>query len=277
MNGLKEAIAKYKTSREFDPVILRDLLVGMAMDLVKKRVAEIEVQLLAGVDTKVQDSINFALTTMLDEKLHGEKGDTPTEEQLLALIQPLIPEPIPGNNGHTPTTTELLSLIKPLIKIPTPKDGHTPTQFELTTLIKPLIPPAKDGSPDTPKQIANKLNTTTDSVNVSVIRGLEKRFDSILASIRSLSSRDRRTTPQHGGGDSVQYIDLSAQLNDVLKTFTIPAHRKIVQVSADSAPFNAFRPTIDFTHTRTSITFTSQIDETITLATGHSLVVTYTR
>lgn len=91
----------------------------------------------------------------------GEDGHTPTDEELLELIIPLIPEPIPG---ETPTEEEILSLVKPLI--PKPKDGKTPTKKELVALIKPLIPkPIKgkdgsdgqDGSPDTPKQIKEKL------------------------------------------------------------------------------------------------------------------------
>ena len=42
------------------------------------------------------------------------------------------------------------------------KDGNSPTKTELKTLIKPLIPdsiPGQDGSPDTPIEIVEKINT----------------------------------------------------------------------------------------------------------------------
>jgi hypothetical protein len=121
------------------------------------------------------------------ESLKGEKGDTPTDEELLALIRPLIPEPIKGDDGHTPTDDELLALIKPLIV--KPKDGKTPTKAELRELIKPLIPapkngkdgmPGRDGvdgkdsSPDTPNQIVKKLESLEGDMRLdaSAIRNL---------------------------------------------------------------------------------------------------------
>lgn len=89
----------------------------------------------------------------------------------------------PGKDGSTPTMKELMALIEPLI--PPPVKGDAPTREELVSLIVPLIPPAvkgdpgKDGSPDTGPQIAEKLNTTEDSVNLSVIRGLRAALDNL--------------------------------------------------------------------------------------------------
>ena len=82
-------------------------------------------------------------------------GHTPTEEELLALIEPLvsderllglieplIPPPIVGDDGLTPTKAELIALIKPLIKqlIPKVKDSDTPTDEKLQQLIRAMIP-----------------------------------------------------------------------------------------------------------------------------------------
>ena len=33
------------------------------------------------------------------ESIKGDKGETPTKEELVSLINPLIPEPIPGEKG----------------------------------------------------------------------------------------------------------------------------------------------------------------------------------
>src|SRR3990167_8175917 len=61
----------------------------------------------------------------------------------------------------------------------------------------------KDGSLDTPEQISNKLNTLEEKIEQKVIKGLDKRFASLQHSIKA--------TKGGGGGDSVKYIDLSAQ------------------------------------------------------------------
>lgn len=123
----------------------------------------------------------------------GDKGDTPTDEELIALIKPLIPEPIKGEDGldgidgETPTEEELLDLIKPLI--PQVKDGETPSDERLLSLIRPLIPIVKNGvdgkdgkdgidgdngSPDTPKEIVNKLSTLkgNDRLDASAIKNI---------------------------------------------------------------------------------------------------------
>lgn len=80
----------------------------------------------------------------------GEKGDSPTDEALIALIKPLIPDPIQGEKGEAPTKEDLLNLILPLIPKPKDgkngKDGHTPTKAELTDLILTLIPEPKTGA-----------------------------------------------------------------------------------------------------------------------------------
>jgi hypothetical protein len=123
----------------------------------------------------------------------GDKGDTPTDEQLIALIKPLIPEPIvpengnDGEDGETPTEEELLALIRPLI--PQVKDGITPSDERLLSLIRPLIPIVKDGingkdgidgidgdngSPDTPKEIVTKLSSlkNNERLDASAIKNI---------------------------------------------------------------------------------------------------------
>lgn len=53
--------------------------------------------------------------------------------------------------------------------------------------------PGKDGSPDTPQQIADKLNTTEESVSFKVIKGLENKLN-------NLSSRISKVRARGGGG-----------------------------------------------------------------------------
>lgn len=126
--------------------------------------------------------------------IDGINGHTPTDAELTAIILPLIPKP---KEGKTPTAKELLALIKPLI--PVVKDGETPSDARLIKLIRGLMPvlrqpedgkPGKDGSPDKPEEIANKLNTTSESINQGVIKGLPASFKRLEKAIRE----------KHGGG-----------------------------------------------------------------------------
>lgn len=128
----------------------------------------------------------------------GEKGDSPTEEELLALIRPLIP-PAP-KDGHTPTDSELLALIKPLIRDPIPgrpgRDG-----------IDGKGKDGKDGTEIEPEVIAEKLNTLKGAVDLSVIRGavtktdLEKYQGKILDGMAKMDDRVKAIDQRwHGAG-----------------------------------------------------------------------------
>lgn len=127
----------------------------------------------------------------------------------------------------------------------------------------------KDGNEVRPLEIANKLNTLTEQVDMSVIKGLPNYLKKL-----SAFTKEKPKVQQGGGGNVVQYYDISASLDGVTKTFTVPTHRKIIQVVSSSAPF-VFRPTVDYTRTRTSITFDSAIDAAVMLAGGQSIVLIY--
>lgn len=134
----------------------------------------------------------------------------------------------------------------------------------------------KDGNLLLPDEISQKLNTLSEVLNISLIAGLEKRLATMTRMIQEKSGNNS-VGKMRGGGDSLQVTDLSALLNGVTKTFTLPPHRKLVLASGSAAPFGAFRPTIDFAHTRTSLTFTSNVDAASSLAQGQSLLVISTR
>ena len=76
------------------------------------------------------------------------------------------------------------------------------------------------------------------------------------------------------GGSAVMSYDISSLLNGVTKTFTIPTNSRVISVTASSFPFS-FRPTVDYTYTSSSITFTSEIEASSTLATGQTVIVVY--
>lgn len=132
----------------------------------------------------------------------------------------------------------------------------------------------KDGSSDTGEQIVEKINalpTEDDELKIAIehIKGLEERL------LKAESSGGRQTVIASQRG-AVKLYDLSDQLNGVLKTFALPAFWRVIDVKSSSMP-NAFRPTVDYTTdgAAMTITFTSQIDEASTLATGQTLLVEY--
>lgn len=68
--------------------------------------------------------------------------------------------------------SEIIKRSVPLIRVPKDgKDAHTHTHAELKEIILPLIPTVengKDGSPDTPKEVRDKLKTLKGKQRLSV-------------------------------------------------------------------------------------------------------------
>lgn len=109
----------------------------------------------------------------------------------------------------------------------------------------------------------------------SAIKGLDEYLDNIMRAFRE--SKSDKQIKGGGGGDSAYYYDLSPYLNGSTSTFTIPIHRKILQIVSSNAPV-IFRPLIDYTHTRTTLTFDlTQITPSTQLISGQSTTIIYTR
>lgn len=95
--------------------------------------------------------------------------------------------------------------------------------------------------------------------------------------IKNLPKFEQRIVNSVAKKGEVLYYDLSSQLDGSTKTFSLPAFYKIIDVRSSSAPF-AFIQGTDFTvdGSAMTISFTAQIDATITLATGQTLYILYT-
>ena len=132
-----------------------------------------------------------------------------------------------------------------------------------------LIPPPSEESAE---DIRNKLELLEgeERLNVSAIEGLED----LLKRIEKVEKKpDTIINGGVIGRDLIKDIDLSSQLDGVTKTFQLPAVWNVVSVHLSSFP-HALRKTVDFTYTPTSITFTSEIDAAVALATGQTCVLT---
>ena len=124
-----------------------------------------------------------------------------------------------------------------------------------------------NGSPDTADQIIDKISGLLE---IKDIKGLKDELEKL----RKIKGG---TTIMGGnlGGHVVKTYDLSALLNGVLKTFSLPAFWRVIDVKLSSIP--TLRPTTDYTTDSgaSTITFTSQINASTELSAGQSCIVIY--
>lgn len=80
--------------------------------------------------------------------------------------------------------------------------GDTPTPEELTALIKTLLPEEEDDEEEDGTEIATKLNETTETVEISVIKGLMKALEDLKREIKSVAQMKK----QGGGGGGMGNI-----------------------------------------------------------------------
>jgi len=123
-----------------------------------------------------------------------------------------------GENGISPDKNEIIREVVALI--PTPKNGN-------------------DGSPDTPEQIATKLNKLTEELEMSVIKGLQKELIVMRQNMRQGSRMG-------GGGSTILTYDLTP--DGSTKVFTIPSNRRVLGVFGSDFP----QATLGFTGSGTT-------------------------
>lgn len=121
----------------------------------------------------------------------------------------------------------------------------------------------------TPEQIRDYLELLQgdERLKIEAIDNLREELDEL---------KKRPTGGVQGGiigRNLIKNIDISSQLDGSTKTFNIHSIWSIISVHASSSPW-ALRPTIDYTHTTNSITFTDQIDAPTTLAAGQTIILT---
>lgn len=92
-----------------------------------------------------------------------------------------------------------------------PKDGENGQ-----SVIGPQGPEGKPGSPDSPIQIAKKLNALEEKVDMSVIKGLKKSFDAIRSSIRESKKEGNKA-----GGGMGNVINQSFNVSSATTTITL--------------------------------------------------------
>ncbi len=122
--------------------------------------------------------------------------------------------------------------------------------------------------------IRDKLESLPDGekLKIEAVENLREELDD-LKKIRSVGRSFGGVSPA-AVKSSITNIDISSQLNGVLKTFSLgQSVHSIMGVHGSAFPF-IFRPTVDYTNTGNTITFTSEIEAETTLATGQTIILT---
>ena len=129
-----------------------------------------------------------------------------------------------GEPGYTPVKGKDYSDGKTPVKGIDYDDGITPTTETLLTLIEQLIPPAKEGSPDTPEEVVEKVNASEKLIAISKIAGLEEW-------IKRVSESRRGKFGGGGSGGGITILTATGTIDDSNTTFTFPSSPKIVSVN----------------------------------------------
>lgn len=155
------------------------------------------------------------------------------------------------------------------------EDGMDADEQKVIEAVLAQIPPVKELEPETPESVRDKLESIEVEENklaISAIRNLEEELKKLRKQISEISSR-----PVGGiaSRDIVKNYDISSQLNGVTKTFQTPAMFRVITVMLSSTP-SALRENVDYTWSDTSLTFTSEIEASTSLASGQSAIILYT-
>src|SRR3990167_9266074 len=138
-----------------------------------------------------------------------------TKPELEEIRQSVLLKATPLKGIHYMTDKDIQNFVSLIQKgIVLPQDGKTPSRVELLELISPLIPMVRDGSPDTGKEIVDKVNELP----------IEPRFQIDAKHIKGL--KDPRLGKSmgiaRGGLKLVWNTQLDGTINGVNNVFTVP-------------------------------------------------------
>lgn len=117
-------------------MVVLDEIKREAKEALRSTLSEAEPSVLKELDTRVNQVFNRLY--MEADKMFKEQEQTflsKLDTMLRAEVAKI--EPPKGDKGDSPTNAELLALIRPLI--PRVRDGHTPTTDKLRAVMKPLV------------------------------------------------------------------------------------------------------------------------------------------
>ncbi len=244
---------------------------SIIIDLVKKLQASTK-QTMDSIDNKYAGEVADVKTESQTELLRTKKEamDYCMEEfkKLATQIEQKLAEVKDGDPGKDAdvhlaaleATTMAVEAVKPLI----------PTIDAIEADLPKLGPEIRDGLELIPKG--------SEQLKIEAIYNLREELDDLEKKWR-LGSKVTYVGGGGGGGGGgriVKSYDLSSVLNGVTKVFSLPAMWRIISVHSSSFP-NAFRETTDWVYDANAhtITFTSEIEASSTLAAGQTITLIF--
>lgn len=232
-------------------------------------------------DAKLMEAVKKMIETSKNSTDKMTSDNELTKSELKALVKKEVSNMLQSFDNKNKELDNFVSEIK---NGENGKDADEETIIE-NVLGRIRIPEIKELANDMPKLGTNirdsiELLQGNERPGLSLIKGLRTILNKIDKDLRKLKNRPFRIEGggglAGGGGRIVKSYDLSDSLNGVLKTFSLPSFWRIITVQSSSFP-NAFRPTTDYTVDipNSKITFTSEITADTTLATGQTIIITY--
>lgn len=143
--------------------------------------------------------------------------------------------------------------------IPEPKKGYTPIKgvdyFDGLPGLSSIGEPGLNGSPDKPQEIADKLNTLEEKVEMKVIKGLNSAF-------RNLRT-EQRGGKLGGGQGSWKQKQLSGTINSSNKVFTFTGESPAQYSERIFLNYLEQNPFTDYTISGNTITYTTAPDTSL--------------
>lgn len=178
---IQSIIQKYRT-KTIDHT-LKALVFESAEALIEQKWKEMMPDIIAEITVIMEKEI----LDLRQNVKKGDKGDSPK----LGVDYFLPKDGKDGRDGkdadEKKIVDEVVSVVSKKIRQPeNGKDAVVDYPFIVSETLKKL-PPVKEMTPDTPEEIANKLNTLEEKVDIKVIRGLTNWLTNLKKSIREKS------------------------------------------------------------------------------------------
>lgn len=229
-------------------------------------------------------------------KLAKAKGNSDADLVLLDLFHALQEKVEKMGEDHkrmmqdamagVPGLTEAIAALKAIAEkeIPVPVVNVPETKIEVKAPSVNVMPPSitvEAPQVTVPPPIVN-VNAETKKVEIDEsfreeVENLREEIEGLKKSHQSL--KEQRPVIFGPGKTRVVLVDLSSQLDGVKKKFFLGTHFGIISVQGSSAPFGAWREGTDkdYYEVDRDIQFTDNVDASISLAAGQSLIVKYLR
>jgi len=229
------------------------------------KLEEGELAVLLETMDEMEDKLdNLIAGVVIKAELRGEKGDTPVKGKDYFDGQDYI------------LTAEDKQEIASKIRVPVVEKVIEKTEVikeqPIEKIVKETIEVAKY---EEAEKIVDKINTLPEEpdkqIDIKHIKGWKKLIEEMIGKSKTVFVGGAGT----GGGRIVKVYDFSDQLNGVLKTFTLPAFWRIIDVQIGTIP--PLRPNVDYTANANAmtITFTDEIDPSVYLQSGLSAICIY--